>query len=401
MLAATNGTEQKFGDVSRQTMRVVGIISAWVVNTFYNYLHQEAVSLHTKGRVGSITDGYRYIVKEYLASFSTAEGYKRLVVSLHKYYVDNSGSSGFAFDEWTREVLEQFVPLDYKAIMSNEQQDILLRNILISAVEQFSSEVICTKGLLDLLIMNHDEPSIAPRMKASMKAVLLNERQKIFNNIHKASTGGDSAPHVTMRREILALIEENVFLKSRAGKLTESLKKSIDSMKMRDKAISVLKTQVSTLERQLQSLPRQELVVIPKTPAEEFKATISQIDAVPLRPRALHPSNSNDHHSRASVGDSVNTLPSYMTSRETANSESSGESQSESRLQLKWSMMSMRPPEQIEAAVPLSQLEKTPERFEMVDPEPEEDLSAADESEPVAVSGSDTLATDMDTFWEG
>jgi hypothetical protein len=400
MLAVSGPTEQKFGDVSRQTMRVVGIIAAWVVNTFYNYLHQEAVNLHTRGRVGSITDGYRYIVKEYLASFSTVEGYKRLVVSLHKYYVDNSGSSGFAFDEWTREVLEQFVPLDYKAIMSNEQQDTLLRNILISAVEQFSSEVICTKGLLDLLIMNHDEPSIAPRMKASMKAVLLNERQKIFNGIHKASTGGESTPHVTMRREILSLIEENVFLKSRAGKLTETLRKSLDGMKLRDKAISVLKSQVSTLERQLQSQPRDQdarLVVIPKTPAEEFKATISHIDP---RPREARASGGSSAVNTLSNKSETTSLPSYMTSREAAKSDPNAESRSQ------WSAPSSNarfaevPPIAVEVAAPLSQLEKAPERFEMADPEPEDDPAIVEELEPV-VTGSDTLALNMDEFWEG
>jgi len=402
---------QRFVDVSRQTMRVIDIIASWVVNTFYNYLHQEAVGLHTNGRVGSITDGYRYIVKQYLDSFNSAEGYKRLIISLHKYYVDNSHCAAIAFDEWTKEVLEQFVPLDYKAIMSNEQQDILLRNILLNAIEQFSSDVLCTK-LLDLLISNHDEPSIVSQMKGSMKSTLLAERQKIFNNIHRASTGSDSTPQMSIKREICTLLEENVILKSKNGKLTESVKKSLEGMKMRDKAISVLKTQVVDLQRQLQQLQISAvpLVVQPVSQAEEFKSSLATIGGASYHGassavRALPPMTArydpqmDMKHAAAPLRPilkqrdaSPAALPSYMTSHVQP-----AETKMHASLaqQVAQTQQVAQP-----VAAPLSHLEKTPEPFEQADPEPEPEMAAADTSN-VVPTGNDTLALNMDDFMNG
>lgn len=395
MLQPTAAVSQRFSDVNRRTMRVIEIISAWVVNTFYNYLHQTAVELHTNGRVGSITDGYRHMVKQYLDSFNTVEGYKRLIISLHKYYVDNSNCSGIAFDEWTHEVLEQFVPLDYKAIMSNEQQDTLLRNVLIHSIRQFSNSVVCTK-LLDLLISNHDEPSIAPQMKSAMKASLLAERQKIFNNIHRASTGSDSGPQMTMKREICTLIEENVVLKNKNVKLASSLQKSLEGMKMRDKTILMLKNQVVELQKQREQLharvPMGDIYVQPRTPAEEFKSSMADIaftsnlrakqnqptNEAPLRPILKLPpsilSGQND------IQPSV--LPEYMA----RSNQSTG---------------NMRITQQISEpiALPLSNLESPPEPFEQADEEPEPNDIASIPSEPSSpITGNDTVALDMDEF---
>ncbi len=422
---------QRFGDVSRQTMRVVEIIAAWVVNTFYNYLHQEAVDMHTKGRAGSITDGYRYIVKQYLDSFNSVEGYKRLVVSLHKYYVDNSHCAAIAFDEWTREVLEQFVPLDYKAIMSNEQQDILLRDILINAIEQFSSDVICTR-LLDLLISNHDEPSIAPQMKASMKAVLLAERQKIFNNIHRASTGSDSGPQMSIKREICGLIEENVILKSKNGKLTESVKKSIEGMKMRDKAISVLKMQISEMQRQMQQLQMQiprdtsSMYIQPRTQAEEFRSSLADVavaGGVPMRSFPPITSAAYDPQLRASGGGAAPLRPMLRPSQPRS-AEMQQTRPSDASQMRPPDASQMRPPASLPsymtsqpihsgqtavvnnevyhapvAAAPMSHLEKTPEPFEQADPEPEpDDVDSIPSPTNAAPTGNDTLALNMDEF---
>lgn len=376
-------------------MRVIEIISAWVVNTFYNYLHQMAVELHTNGRVGSITDGYRHMVKQYLDSFNTVEGYKRLIISLHKYYVDNSNCSGIAFDEWTHEVLEQFVPLDYKAIMSNEQQDTLLRNVLIHSIRQFSNSVVCTK-LLDLLISNHDEPSIAPQMKATMKASLLSERQKIFNNIHRASTGSDSGPQMTMKREICTLIEENVVLKNKNTKLTEALQKSLDGMKARDKTIFMLKNQIADLQKQRDQLyarvPTSEVQIQPRTHAEEFKSSMADIafaanlrarqnrsaNEAPLQPILKPPSlppllPRRDNAYETSTHSTA--LPEYMTKN--VHQPSGGES----------------------IALPLSNLESPPEPFEQADAEPEPDDNEQIPSESSSpITGNDTVALDMDEF---
>ena len=257
--------------ISNRTLATINVISSWVVNTFYNYLHQQAVTVHTTGRSASITDGYKFIVRQYLNSFNDGDGYRRNLSGLHKYYMDNTRYSSIPFDIWIKDILSQFVPTDYFSIMSNSQQDMTLRGILVGSITQFSGDVICT-SMLDTLITNHENQTIVPIMKKNMTSALLFERQKLFQAIFKSSTGGSQQkPMEMMRDELTKLIEENVMLKHKNVSALKSLKIALSKMKERDSVISQLRNENSQLDRRLRSVSRPSP---PPSPERVFTNTV-------------------------------------------------------------------------------------------------------------------------------
>lgn len=390
---------QQQADVSRRTLRVIDIIASWVVNTFYNYLHEEAVTRHSQGRAGSITEGYHQMVKAYLDTFAHHDGYGKIVISLHKYYCDAEKQAMLALDEWIREILGEFIPDDYKSIMTNIQRYDLMRNILINAIEQFSSVIICGP-IFDILISNHDEPSLVPSMKKSMRGLLLDERKKMFARIHRASTNTDTTINSTanMKSEIYRLAEENVLLKSKNTKLVTQVKKAIDGLKARERVINALNNDFRRAQEKIMQLQNQlaqntpsefsgmaTILPHPKLPADEFKSTIASVALTHGFPTLPQKSESEI--------DTPRVVPTDIQ---------------RSRTQMK-SATSPRPVwenKQIQPAapIPLTHTEDKPETFVMADPveDSAEDIaigtSASDGGYIAPVTGSDTLELNMDEF---
>lgn len=237
---------KRTNDVSRRTMMVINVISAWVVNTYYNHLHQEAVQQHDLGKVESITDGYKLMVRVYLASFDSPEGYLKNLRLLQQYYAENTHTGAMSFGQWMKDMLQQFVPTEYFAIMSNTQQDDTIRNILRSAIRHFSSDVICTP-LLGRLIENHDDPSIAVAMKESMKSALLYERERLFQALFKSMTNAPDKPTELVKRELCKLVEENVLLRHKYTQATTDLRRAIAALKTKDSTIARLTATIEQL----------------------------------------------------------------------------------------------------------------------------------------------------------
>lgn len=230
-------------------MSVVNVISGWVVNTFYNYLHQKADEMHRCGKVSSITDGYTHWVRLYLGSFNNSEGYLQNLRALHKYWNDNTTSVS-PLDAWIKDILQEFVPSDYFPIMSNKQQDLTLRNVLVTSIKQFSVDIVCT-GLRDRLIENHDDPALVPFMKDAMKKALLYERERLFQAVFKSSTNAPDKPTELMKKQLVKLIEENVSLGHKSKQMTKDIKKALSGMKAKDATISRLTETICQLQKQL------------------------------------------------------------------------------------------------------------------------------------------------------
>jgi hypothetical protein len=299
--------------INGRTLSTVNVISSWVVNTFYNYLHQQAVTIHTTGRSPSITDGYKFIVQQYLKSFNEGEGYRRNLTGLHKYYMDNTKYSSVTFDTWIKDILAQFVPTDYFPIMSNSQKDMTLRGILVGAITQFSSDVICT-NTLDMLITNHENTNLVPIMKKSMTNALLFERQKLFNAIFKSSTGGSQDKPVDMlKNELTKLIEENVMLKHKNTKAISSLKTSLAKMKSMNGHIAQLKSSNIKLQAQLDDaiMIRQHIPTPPPSPKTIFIETVQNVTGLGLL--EPEPEPYNEHMSEPEEEPEEEPEPKYIS----------------------------------------------------------------------------------------
>jgi hypothetical protein len=304
-------------DINGKTLSTINVMSSWVVNTFYNYLHQQAVQIHTSGRASSVTDAYKFIVRQYLDSFNDGEGYRRNLTALHKYYMDNTRYSSIPFDEWMKDILKQFVPIDYFSIMSNSQQDATLRCIIVNSVTQFSSDVVCTQ-ILDTLITNHDNPNLIQIMKKNMSSALIFEREKLFQALFKSSIGGgENKPMNNMKAEITKLIEENIILKNKNNKAIAALKTALTKLKERDVVISNLVKKNTDLESNTDKFmyaPAGRRAAEPVIPAP--RSTPETPRSVYEQPRNMYDSNIRIQEQHKHAYEPITAAPTRATTPE-------------------------------------------------------------------------------------
>jgi hypothetical protein len=159
-----------------------------------------------------------------------------------------------------------------------------LRGIIVGAITQFSSDVICT-SMLDTLITNHENATIVAVMKKNMTNALLFERQKLFQALFKSSTGGSQEkPMELMRGELTNIIEENVMLKHKNANALKSLKTALVKMKERESTIIQLQYENSQLSRQLKLVSRQPV----REPVQKLSFVNAGIDETVYTPEHIY-----------------------------------------------------------------------------------------------------------------
>ena len=112
-------------------------------------------------------------------------------------------------------ITKHFVPAEFFDSMSNQQMDGTLRKVLTNAVKQFSSDVLCT-NILDELIDNHTNPVTIRNMQDKMINALVFEREKMFQKFFKISynprNGGEYPLVAKMKSEMVKLVKQNHLL---------------------------------------------------------------------------------------------------------------------------------------------------------------------------------------------
>ena len=263
---------------NRLTITIVNIISSWTVNNFYNSLHQYAVKMHTVGNAQSITDAYINIVSQYLESLNTNNGYKKSIQSLHTYCVDHTTYTGMSFSMWIREILKQFVPTDYYNIMTNDQQDSALRNIIVNSLKQFSSEIISSATLLDDIILRSADTKQATikTMHEIMTRNLLSSRKGLFQAVHFASTRIPCDKNdIALKKELTTLLKANIELKHELKKANLIVEKQARSIEKQKDVLRKLMNEYSALRNNKSKVHKRiEPQIIEHTPVPESKPKI-------------------------------------------------------------------------------------------------------------------------------
>ena len=274
---------------NRLTITIVNIISSWAVNNYYNSLHQYAVKMHTIGNAQSITDAYINIVSQYLESLNNNNGYKKSIQSLHTYCVDYTTYTGMSFSMWIREILKQFVPTDYYNIMTNDQQDSALRNIIVNSLKQFSSEIISSSTLLDNIILRSVETKqeTIRTMHEIMTRNLLSSRKALFQAVHFASTRTLCDKNdIAMKKELTTLLKANIELKHELKKANSIVEKQARSIEKQKDVLRKLMNEYSVL-RNNASVSRKlvEPQMIERIPTPEPKPKIDLMSMFISKPK--------------------------------------------------------------------------------------------------------------------
>ena len=238
---------------SRRVQSILEIISAYFVDLYYNHFYSEAVFQKTKGKVDSVTDGYKHAVKAHLKSFNNQELYKKTVSGIHKYYYTTTRYSTITFSECINEITSQFVPEEFFEVMTGNQKDAILRTILIDSVTQFSSDILCSR-ILDIIIDSHDDTSVARTMQDKMVEALMFQREKMFQNFFVSGNRKQSTDYAVinkMKKEMVRLVKENHSAVSKHQDIKSKALKLIDIIRNKDKQLNELKTQNQKLNEEL------------------------------------------------------------------------------------------------------------------------------------------------------
>ena len=62
---------------SQQAKSTFEIVSAFIVDLYYNHFYKEAKRIRTEGRAASITDAYKHAIKAYISSLGKPGHYKK------------------------------------------------------------------------------------------------------------------------------------------------------------------------------------------------------------------------------------------------------------------------------------------------------------------------------------
>ena len=236
----------KRANYSKRSLSTFEIVGSFIVDLYYNHFYQEAKRIRIEGRVESVTDGYKHAIKAYLNSFENPESYRKTIVGIHKYYYTTTRFSTISFSECVNEIVKHFIPEDFFESTTNQQRDGILRMVLMNAVKQFSSDILCS-NLLDSLIDNHSESGLVRRMQDKMVQALMFEREKMFQKIftvsNKPKDGGDFTIVMKMKTEMVKLVKENHALTGKYNKLKEKAVELLNILKEQKEKLEKLQEQ--------------------------------------------------------------------------------------------------------------------------------------------------------------
>lgn len=219
---------------SKRALSTFEIISSFVVNLYYNNFYEEAKRLHTSGKVDSITDGYKHSVNAYLKSLDNPKLYRKTIVGIHRYYSATTRFTTITFSDCVDEIVKQFVPPDFFSSTSHKQKDGILRKVLVSAIRQFSADVLCSQ-LLGAIIDNHKSKNLIRIMQNKMVEALMFEREKLFRDFFAETAKSTQSSGVPinnhMKKQIISLVKKNHYLSSQNKKLKDCAIKLLGEVK--------------------------------------------------------------------------------------------------------------------------------------------------------------------------
>lgn len=258
----------------KHTISVLEIIAAYIANLYYHHFYGEAHRLRVDKKVNSVTGGYTHAVKAYITSLKKPEYYRRSIIGIHNYYQNTTKFTSISMKDCVDDIVQQFVPDEYFASMDTRQKEVILHNVLVDSVNNFSNEILCGSLLLSI-IDNHKDPSTATSIKQKMIDCLLFEREKVYRQFFstlvdpkKQNLARDMKVSSQMKEELTKLIKMNEKLSIKADKYADALENAKSVILEKNKLIMQFKKALRETHGKLivlQNRPPAADIVIPNS----------------------------------------------------------------------------------------------------------------------------------------
>lgn len=208
----------------QRTISTYQIISAYIVDIYYNSLYAEAVKFKEGKKVSSVTEGYKHAVYRFLSVVDSSnrtnynhKHYKSLLIGINKCFTMWTSFETLTLSDCIDKIVHEFVPDDYYESLDKDQKRNILRIVLIDVLTQFTKMAVCE--FLHIIIDNHDEIANVEILKEKIVDILLMEREAFYHKflstkMSKKSEYVDKEIAVKMKNEIQLLLTENANLKT-------------------------------------------------------------------------------------------------------------------------------------------------------------------------------------------
>lgn len=258
----------------KNTYDVYQIISAYVVDFYYNHLYAEGTKLKYDGKVPSITIGYKHVVLRFISVIDQnsktykVQFYTRLLEGILDFFKTFSGDV-LTMSDCINKITEQFIPSDYFPHFDADQKRNVLRNVLINSMKSFSR--LATNEFIVFIIDKHDDPDSIELLKEKMMDCLFLQREEMYNTFlnstQKKSEVVDKDLAVKMQQDIKkiskendTLIQENKKLKEENHTIKNNSMLLLDKYKELLKRYKSIKEQMANL-RERQTQPIDDLII--------------------------------------------------------------------------------------------------------------------------------------------
>lgn len=246
-----------------RTITTYNIISAYIVDIYYNHLYAEAIKFKNSGKTPSITEGYKHAVFAFLSAIKPVsksykpKHYTQILTGINEYFITFTSFQTLTISDCINKIMKEFIPNDYYDSFTKDQKRNMLRTILTNCIEQFTKVVI--QEYLINIIDNHEEIANIEALKEKMTDLLILERQTLYHkfldsHLSKNNEMVDRSIAVKMQQEIKTLVKE----KSILTKENADNKKLIE---LRKNQLSELLDKYKELFRRYKEV-KEELIII-------------------------------------------------------------------------------------------------------------------------------------------
>lgn len=170
---------------SKQTTDLFEVIAAYYTQLFYVHFYDEGKALKINGKVESITEGYRHVVKHFLTEYDKHDIFKRFLNDLCEYYIE-MGFPHVLLTDFVHLMIREFLPADYFRGLSKHQCSVITYKILRSAVRDFASKLMTDYlGFVIDSRQDRDKPRV---LQDEFIDQLLLQRHAMFSKITRIET---------------------------------------------------------------------------------------------------------------------------------------------------------------------------------------------------------------------
>lgn len=180
---------------SKRTLSTFSVVSAYLVDVYYNHLYVEARKMKDEGKTPTITEGYRTCCLLFAKSFDDKspkyrkKQYFRVIEGIKEFFTTYTSMSTLTVGECIHKITSELVPEQFIKDLDNDKKSIIVRKCLVDGIMEFTKLVVVDfiKSIIDC----HDDTTNIEALKDRMTDILLLEREKtqqMFLSSGKVST---------------------------------------------------------------------------------------------------------------------------------------------------------------------------------------------------------------------